>query len=744
MAKVSTISLLDCTLRDGGCVNDFAFGIETMRKLLRAVEKTGVQYVELGYLDKKNGALMRRTMYADVASIYRNRLFEQKKTGITYLAMIDYGKYPDEELPERRADGLDGIRLCFHKKDRAEAVRMGKRIREKGYRLMLQAMVCTRYTDGEFEELLRLASAEIPDLDAFYIVDSFGCMSQEYVRERLKLADRILPEGTALGLHTHNNQDLSMKHAQNAIALSLQRELIIDGTLYGMGKGAGNLKTESIAEYLNQERGTSYETGAAGEAVKTIILPLYRIYDWGYCPEYLLSSKYHLTPSYAKHFYRVRGLSLEQTEELLSGMPEAERDSFNKAAADRLLEEAGLGLSAPPEETLLDARGYEILLESSSSDTVRICYMGAVETEHPGLKFDHDPYVTSHIREQEFQGSFCTVLKDTGLRKSGLKLVLLTEQADSIRIRAAGEALGIISTKAGVKTEAVFDVTGLCLEERAYLDKLHRILYLLLEEVDRICRKHDIHYYLIQGGLLGAFRHGEIIPWDDDLDLAMTRSDFERFRRLAPDELGESFLYLDCTEIGGFLDFMCRVMYMDETVPGNIFRKVEGKCRPELPNHQPLDIFILDRIPDDPKKASKQMTLIRLAYGLGMGHRAYVDMKEYSGRDWKTRAAVRILSFCGRCLPLKLIFRLHDWISTMYENEETEAYFMSNAFLPFIHTRYDRDWFTGGRTMRLGNREVTVPDDPEASLKRTYYDYYHYPPVDKRIPEHGPNASGVH
>lgn len=744
MAKERKISLLDCTLRDGGCVNNFDFGIQTMGKLLRAIEQTGVQYVELGYLDREKGARERKTMYRDVDSILRNRLLDQKKEGLAYLAMIDYGKFPEEEIPERSPEGLDGIRLCFHKKDRDEAVMMGKKIKSKGYRLMLQAMVCTRYTDSEFEDLIRMASDLIPDLDAFYIVDSFGCMSGEFVLERLCLADRVLPEGTALGLHTHNNQDLSLDHAQNAAGLPLQRELIIDGTLYGMGKGAGNLKTESIAAYLNQERGASYDTGSAEEAVRSIILPLYRIYGWGYCPEYLLSSKYHLTPSYAKRFYRVRGLSLEQTEELLSRVPESARDSFNGAVADSLLEEAGLGSSPPPEETLLDARGYEIFLESSSSGRIRICYMGAVETEHPGLKFDHDPYVTSHILDRDFTGSFRTVLKDTGIRKSGLKVVLLTEQEERILIRAAGEELGEIVTKAGEETEAVFEVAGLCREEKAYLDKLHRILYKLLAEVDRICSRHGIDYYLIQGGLLGAYRHREIIPWDDDLDLAMTRSDFERFRKVAPEELGDSFLYLDCSEIGGFLDFMCRVMYMDETVPGNIFRKVEGKCRPELPNHQPLDIFILDRIPDDPKKAGRQMALIRAVYGLGMGHRAYVDMKEYSSRDWKTRAAVRLLSLLGRCLPLSLIYRLHDRISTMYEKEETGDYFMSNSFLPFIHTRYDRSWFAGDRTMRLGDMDVKVPLDPEASLRRTYYDFYHYPPVEKRIPEHGPNASGVH
>lgn len=738
------ISLLDCTMRDGGCVNDFAFGIDTMGRLLHAIEQSGVQYVELGYLDEAKGASERKTMYSDIQAIRNNHLLDRKKDGLTYLVMIDYGKYPEESLPPRTPDGLDGIRLCFHKKDREAAIQIGRKIKDKGYRLILQAMVCTRYTDEEFEAVIRQAAEAIPELDAFYIVDSFGCMSEDQVMNRIRQADRLLPEGAAVGLHTHNNQNLSLQHAVNAADLPLQREIMIDCSLSGMGKGAGNLCTEVFASYLNEEAGTSYDTGAMQQIIRSVIEPFQRVYQWGYCPEYLLSSRYHLTPSYAKQFYRVRGLSLEQTEELLSRIPEEKRDSFNKAFAEQLLEESGLGAQPPKEETLLDARGYVIRLETEAQNPIEIVYLGAVETEHPGERYDQDPYVTSHVKNEPFTESYRTVLKDTGLRKSGLQIVLRSETEGKVEVTAAGELLGELQLCPGEEVSAVFSVDGLCREESEYLEKLHRILYLLLEEVDRICRKHDINYYLIQGGLLGAFRHGQIIPWDDDLDLAMSRADFERFRQVAPQELGPDFQYLDCREIGGFLDFMCRVMYMKEEVQGNVFRKVEGRCRPELPNHQPMDIFILDRIPDDPAKARRQILLTRMVYGLGMGHRAYLDMKEYSGRDWKTRWAVRGLSLIGKCLPLSWIFRLHDWICTRYEGEETKDYFLSNGFLPFIQTRYECSWFTGDRRITLGSMSVTIPRDPEASLKRTYYDYYHYPPVEKRIPEHGPNASGIH
>lgn len=137
------------------------------------------------------------------------------------------------------------------------------------------------------------------------------------------------------------------------------------------------------------------------------------------------------------------------------------------------------------------------------------------------------------------------------------------------------------------------------------------------------------------------------------------------------------------------------------------------------------------------------MLLVRGVYGLGMGHRAYLNKEEYAGRDPMTRISVQVLSTLGKCLPVSFIFWLHDRISLMNEKKDTKDYFMSNGFLPFIHTRYSREWFTGNHRMKLGSVMVPVPSDVEAYLKRAYYDYYHYLPMNKRVPEHSPDADGV-
>lgn len=394
---------------------------------------------------------------------------------------------------------------------------------------------------------------------------------------------------------------------------------------------------------------------------------------------------------------------------------------------------------------LLDARGYEVVLRVDSAAPAELVYLGAVCREHEGQTYDEDPYVVGYVEDRVFTREFSAVLKDEGIRRSGLSLALKAEEGAEISLTVCGEVMGRWAVGPEAVTERRFDVQGLCQKERAYLAHTHKLLYRLLAEVDRICKKHGIAYFLVFGGLLGALRYQDMIPWDDDLDLAMPRADFERFKKIAPGELGEDFRFLDGSDLGNgaFLDFLCRVLYQKEKVPVNVFRKVSGKCKKEIENHLALDIYILDNASDHPGRHKFHMLLVRAVYGLGMGHRAYLHREEYASQKRFIRCSVRFLSAVGKYLPLSLIFWLHERVSRRYEGKETRDYFMSNGYLPFIHTRYSREWFAGCSILPLGDMEVCAPADVKAYLKRAYYDYYHYPPVNKRVPGHSPEADGI-
>ncbi len=393
---------------------------------------------------------------------------------------------------------------------------------------------------------------------------------------------------------------------------------------------------------------------------------------------------------------------------------------------------------------LLDYRGYAVSLGCPPEKTVRILYLGAVRPEYEGESYDEDPFTVPRVKDREFRGNYRCVLRDTGITASGLRLCLSAEKEAEVTVSVCGELTRTVGISPGRETELVIrpeELEGLCAWEKKYLAAAHKVLYRLIEETDRVCRKHDIPYFLVFGGLLGTLRYGEMIPWDDDVDVAMTRKDFERFRKIAPKELGKGFRYLDCRDLGGgaFLDFLCRIVYTEERLPLTIFDKISGKCRKEIEGWLPLDIYILDNASDSPRLHKLHMFLIRAVYGLGMGHRAHLDAGEYASAGKFTSAAVRGLAAVGRFLPAPLIFSLHDRISTLFRGKKTGTYFMSNGFLPFIHTRYDRAWFEKASEVEFGGMKLLAPGDVKAYLKRAYYDYYHYPAVEKRVPGHGPS-----
>ncbi len=327
------VSLLDCTLRDGGWMNDFEFGKEGIVELQDCLDCAGIEYIEVGYLDEAKGSTEGRSMYSSFDALIKN----DKRNQAVYLLMVDYGKYPLEQVPYCESVNIDGIRVCFHKKDAKEAVSYGKALSEKGYRIWMQPMVCHRYTEEEFVWLLEMIQKDIPKVEGVYIVDSFGSMKPEDIEEKIALADSVLDPQISIGLHSHNSMNLAFENAKTFLEMELNRDIMIDGTLYGMGKGAGNLLTEEIARYLNQTMGKTYDVSYLKKAVSTYIMPFRREQRWGYCKEYYLSAKYQVTPSYAKAFLQEYKKNIEEVEELIKQIPDDKKDSFDREVAKKLV-----------------------------------------------------------------------------------------------------------------------------------------------------------------------------------------------------------------------------------------------------------------------------------------------------------------------------------------------------------------------------------------------------------------------
>ena len=332
---MNNLKVLDVTLRDGGCVNNFNFGQVYMEKILEAQEASGVDVIEMGYIDDTNGSESGRTQYIN-EKVIPECILKNKKEGVEYVAMMDYGKFDVDNLGEKTEDGIDGIRMAFHKKNRLDMIPLGKKIIEKGYKFYIQPMITLRYTDSELLELIELVNKELPDASGFYIVDSFGEMRPNDMNRILNLVDNNLNPSMTLGFHSHNNLQMSYSNACAMLTFPTNRNIMLDSSIMGMGKGAGNLNTELLLEHLNLYYGKNYNIKPLLEVIDEVINQLHSEFYWGYAVEYYLSSANHCTPSYASHFYNKHMLPIDQVGELLGMIEEDKKISFDEDYAEEL------------------------------------------------------------------------------------------------------------------------------------------------------------------------------------------------------------------------------------------------------------------------------------------------------------------------------------------------------------------------------------------------------------------------
>jgi 4-hydroxy 2-oxovalerate aldolase len=362
---MNKLRVLDVTLRDGGCVNDFNFGQTYMSKILAAQEASGVDIIEMGYIDDKKGSRSGRTQYIN-ERVIPECILKHKTPGTIYLAMMDYGKFDVDQLQPRTEKGIDGIRVAFHKKNRRDVIVLGRKILEKGYQLYIQPMITLRYTDAELIELIDLVNQELPDADGFYIVDSFGEMRPNDMNRMLNLVDHNLIPSMTLGFHSHNNLQMSYSNACAMLQFPTNRNIMLDSSIMGMGKGAGNLNTELLLEHLNLFYGKNYQIAPLLEVIDKVINQLHSEFYWGYAPEYYLSSAKHCTPSYASHFYNKHMLPIDQVGELLGMIAEEKRISFDKVYAEELYrqynESKSVDDAAVVSELRAALRGKRVLL----------------------------------------------------------------------------------------------------------------------------------------------------------------------------------------------------------------------------------------------------------------------------------------------------------------------------------------------------------------------------------------------
>ena len=255
----------------------------------------------------------------------------------------------------------------------------------------------------------------------------------------------------------------------------------------------------------------------------------------------------------------------------------------------------------------------------------------------------------------------------------------------------------------------------------------------ILLEVDRICRAYGIEYMLDAGTLLGAVRHKGFIPWDDDVDIAMTRDNFERFRAIAMNELKSGMELVMPNELGDgnvFYDFTPRIIYLKSRRHAETeeMRYYGGKL-----NHLWVDIFILDNIDNnfmlDKLTRFRQMML----YGYAMSKRYKLDMSKYKGSN---RFKVGVLVAMGRFVDMRDIFKRQESLSVRYNTGKTKRLYYSNYQPDYLYVTLKREWVEPVEELEFEGHMLMVPPYYHEVLTEIYGDYMQLPDEEHRVPSH--------
>ncbi len=284
--------------------------------------------------------------------------------------------------------------------------------------------------------------------------------------------------------------------------------------------------------------------------------------------------------------------------------------------------------------------------------------------------------------------------------------------------------------------------------ELRYIVHAHAILAVMLREFDRICQKHSLHYYMICGSLIGVLRHQGFIPWDDDVDVAMPREDYERLKRIAPEEWSSTdyrLLPFDGCGNGSFLDCMPRLLYMKERLPMKVYDKVADRASPDILNRPFLDIYVMDNAFDNQKLHMFIMNSMKGVYNLLMGHRGPIDYDEYhTVVSDNTVRLMKLLHTVGRCLPLKFLTWCYDSLSQSANRHRCENVFMPSCAIRCIERKFKKSFFREGIRKPFLDFEVTVPSDSDGLMEAMgYHGYMTFPRLSIRKPSHYFNSDIV-
>lgn len=368
---MTDIKLLDCTLRDGGYVNDWHWGYTSAREIINSLVKANIDVVEVGFLRNVSEYDKNITVCQSIEEL--NLFLPYNKGKTMFSAMAMRSNYDVDKLSTYRGQGIEIIRVTAHDYDLLEGLEFAQKVQQKGYKLSINPINIMGYSD---EKILWIIN-KINEINPwqFAIVDTFGSMKRRDLDRIVSLVDNNLNPNIRLALHLHENMAQSFLLAQMFVDKRLQRKISIDASLMGMGRIPGNLPIELIADYLNDYADKSYNIEYMMDAVQEHIIKLKGEARWGYTPAYFLSARYNLHRNYAEFYLNKGDLTHRDISNILASIEEHKRTAFDKEYADRLYEKY-------KNYVYDDSEDHKILFEKLNHKNILLIAPGSTITKY--------------------------------------------------------------------------------------------------------------------------------------------------------------------------------------------------------------------------------------------------------------------------------------------------------------------------------------------------------------------------
>ncbi|MBU1007369.1 MAG: aldolase catalytic domain-containing protein [Candidatus Omnitrophica bacterium] len=286
------IKILDCTIRDGGLINNHQFDRRFVREIYKGVSLAGVDYMEMGYRNSKelfSSKDFGAWKFCDDEEI--KRVIDGIESNTKIAVMTDVGRVDMDAVKPKSDSPIDMIRTAAYVKDTDKAIAMTNIFAEKGYETTINIMAISRDQGPELEEALHQIEEECK-VDVVYIVDSFGALYQESTERLVKLFKNIL-KSKEVGFHGHNNQQLAFGNTIEAI---IHDANYLDGTIYGIGRAAGNCPLELLIGFLKNPK---FDIRPILDLISREMIPLGKKIEWGYIIPYAIAGMFNEHPKAA-------------------------------------------------------------------------------------------------------------------------------------------------------------------------------------------------------------------------------------------------------------------------------------------------------------------------------------------------------------------------------------------------------------------------------------------------------------